>query len=688
MASVILCVKMAARLTAEFLKDWKKEVNPDLQKERDTCTFNIQELTFMLDGGPEKTKRRKELENIFFTRYADLFSFKKRSSQSKSEMYESSVAKSVKVFQMKREQNWSEEDFEMTARILNYDFALSLHHTMFIPAIERLATDEQKAQWLPLAQSYQIIGTYAQTELGHGTNLLGLETTATFDRATDEFVLNTPRLSSMKWWPGGLAKSSTHAIVLSQLLIDGNNHGMHPFMVQLRSLDDHMPMPGIKVGDIGKKIGANMVDNGYLILDKVRIPRQNMFMRNATVTKDGKFTQLSNNKANYATMVLVRVNIISWTRDMMRHAACVSVRYSAVRRQTTLKPGTPEQQVLDFQTQQLKTFPALAAAYACHLIAEDMLASYHAAYTEIMSGNNRKLAELHAQSSGLKAFLTDMSTAMVETCRRSCGGHGYLMSSGVAQNMVSTLALVTIEGENTVLYLQTARYLMKQMANAVSGTKTDGPTAYMNRDFTSYVCPIEVKQDCRNLNKLREVYTQRAHRVVMSVAQKLQLDMESSLPQEIVFNKNMVELVRAAKAHLHLTVIDIYITKVDNLRATCSTELYKVMTELCNFFVVHGMVQESGDFLEMETLGLSQMEWLRQEEMELLEVLRPNAVGLVDAFDMHDETVASTLGQYDGNAYQHLFESTQNEPMNQTEVHPAYYKHLRGLLKGTNQSKL
>lgn len=47
---------------------------------------------------------------------------------------------------------------------------------------------------------------------------------------------------------------------------------------------------------------------------------------------------------------------------------------------------------------------------------------------------------------------------------------------------------------------------------------------------------------------------------------------------------------------------------------------------------------------------------------------RPNAVGLVDAYDMHDETVASTLGQYDGNAYQHLFESTQYEPMNQTEV--------------------
>lgn len=57
------------------------------------------------------------------------------------------------------------------------------------------------------------------------------------------------------------------------------------------------------------------------------------------VTKDGKFTQLSGNKANYATMILVRVKIVVWTADSLRQAACVAIRYSAVRRQTTLKPG-------------------------------------------------------------------------------------------------------------------------------------------------------------------------------------------------------------------------------------------------------------------------------------------------------------------------------------------------------------
>ena len=41
-----------------------------------------------------------------------------------------------------------------------------------------------------------------------------------------------------------VGKSCTHAVVLAQLVINNNNHGMHPFMVQLRSLDDHTPMPG------------------------------------------------------------------------------------------------------------------------------------------------------------------------------------------------------------------------------------------------------------------------------------------------------------------------------------------------------------------------------------------------------------------------------------------------------------
>lgn len=80
---------------------------------------------------------------------------------------------------------------------------LGVHYGMFLPTIIGQGTDEQKKEWVEKAQSLSIIGTYAQTELGHGTFVRGLEATATYDSNTKEFVLNSPTLSSYKWWPGG-----------------------------------------------------------------------------------------------------------------------------------------------------------------------------------------------------------------------------------------------------------------------------------------------------------------------------------------------------------------------------------------------------------------------------------------------------------------------------------------------------
>ena len=65
------------------------------------------------------------------------------------------------------------------------------------------ATPEQQAEWLPKALGLKLIGTYAQTELGHGTFVRGLQTTVTYDPQTQEFIAHSPTLASTKWWPGG-----------------------------------------------------------------------------------------------------------------------------------------------------------------------------------------------------------------------------------------------------------------------------------------------------------------------------------------------------------------------------------------------------------------------------------------------------------------------------------------------------
>ena len=61
----------------------------------------------------------------------------------------------------------------------------------------------------------RIIGTYAQTEIGHGTDVSGMLTTATFDKETDQFIIDTPDIKATKWWPGELGNFATHAIVIA-----------------------------------------------------------------------------------------------------------------------------------------------------------------------------------------------------------------------------------------------------------------------------------------------------------------------------------------------------------------------------------------------------------------------------------------------------------------------------------------
>jgi acyl-CoA oxidase len=170
---------------------------------------------------------------------------------------------------------------------------------MFTKSLDFLASKEQKERWLPRADSLNIIGCYAQTELGHGSNVAGLETTATFDPVTDEFVIHTPTIKACKFWPGSLGRHATHAVVFARLILKKKDFGPLPFMVPIRSRVDHKAYPGIKVGDIGTKLGYNTVDNGYLEFDQYRVPRNSLLQRFVTVTREGEFELLGDPRAIY-----------------------------------------------------------------------------------------------------------------------------------------------------------------------------------------------------------------------------------------------------------------------------------------------------------------------------------------------------------------------------------------------------
>ena len=186
-----------------------------------------------------------------------------------------------------------------------------LHVGMFKAAIQKLGSDKQYEKLEDDINSFRMFGCYAQTELGHGSDVSSLQTTATLDLATDEFVIHTPTITASKFWPGGLGLWANHALVFARCIVQGNDYGVAPFIVQIRSIDTHLPLKGVQVGDIGPKFGYQGVDNGWLIFDHVRIPRTNMLSRYAYISKYGDFELRGNPKGIYQTMVEIRWQIIA-----------------------------------------------------------------------------------------------------------------------------------------------------------------------------------------------------------------------------------------------------------------------------------------------------------------------------------------------------------------------------------------
>ncbi|XP_067353702.1 peroxisomal acyl-coenzyme A oxidase 1 isoform X1 [Channa argus] len=657
-------------------------MNPDIVKERQNATFDVEKLTNILDGGPQKTKRRREIESLVLSDQE--FQEEDPNFLSRSERYDQAVRKSAHMILKLREYGIADpEEIYCYKNCVhpNRPEPLDLHLGMFLPTLLNQATPEQMDRFFMPAWNLEIIGTYAQTEMGHGTHLRGLETTATYDPATQEFVLNSPTVSSIKWWPGGLGKTSNHAIVLAQLYTQGNFHGLHAFIVPIRDTNTHIPLPGIVVGDIGPKFGFNEVDNGFLKLDNVRIPRENMLMKYAKVEPDGTYVKPPSSKLTYGTMVFIRSMIVGVSAQTLAKSCTIAIRYSAVRRQSEIRPGEPEPQILDYQTQQYKLFPLLAMAYAFQFVGQYISETYHRISEDINHGDFNELPELHALSAGLKAFTTWAVNGGIEVCRMSCGGHGYSRSSALPDLYVEFTPTCTYEGENTVMMLQTARYLVKSYRQAREGQRLSGIVSYLNEGDHRRVQPQPVAArptvvDINDLASLVDVYKLRAAILVELAAKSIQQELQRRKSQEDAWNNSAIDLVRASDAHCHYVVVKLF---TDKLGEIGDTAVHSVLSTLALLYALHGITENSGDFLQAGLLTVPQVLQISVRIKELLSQLRPNAVPLVDAFDFHDKKLNSVLGRYDGNVYENMFEWARRSPLNATEVHESFHKYLKPL---------
>ncbi|XP_044201792.1 peroxisomal acyl-coenzyme A oxidase 1 isoform X1 [Thunnus albacares] len=657
-------------------------MNPDILKERQKATFDVEKLTNILDGGAEKTTRRREIESMVLS--DPDFKEEDPNFLSRSERYDQAIRKSAQMILKLREYGIADpEEIYCYKSCVHPDRPepLDLHLGMFLPTLLNQATPEQMDRFFMPAWNLEIIGTYAQTEMGHGTHLRGLETTATYDPATQEFVMNSPTVSSIKWWPGGLGKTSNHAIVLAQLYTQGKCHGLHAFIVNIRDMSTHQPLPGVVVGDIGPKFGFNEVDNGFLKLENVRIPRENMLMKYAKVEPDGTYVKPPSAKLTYGTMVFVRSMIVRESARALSKACTIAIRYSAVRHQSEMRPGEPEPQIIDYQTQQYKLFPLLAMAYAFSSVGQYMYQTYHRITGDINQGDFSELPELHALSAGLKAFTTWETNAAIEVCRMSCGGHGYSRSSALPDIYVSFTPTCTYEGENTVMMLQTARYLVKSYRQAKEGQQLSGIVSYLNEADHRRVQPQPVAArptvvDINDLASLVEIYKLRAATLVELAAKSIQQELQRRKSQEDAWNNSAIDLVRASDAHCHYVVVKLF---TDKLGEIGDTAIHSVLSTLALLYALNGITKNSGDFLQAGLINVPQVLQISVRIKELLSQLRPNAVALVDAFDIHDKKLNSVLGRYDGNVYENMFEWARRSPLNSTEVHESFQKYLKPL---------
>jgi acyl-CoA oxidase len=242
-----------------------------ISAERKRSDINVDLLSEHLLS-PEYLERQQRILRILCQE--KIFCKATQANLSRPDRYKLGLGRGKRMRQLQDSHGWDDDDFLMAEYLVDDIQPYHLHISLFTAAVREQANDEQRAFWMPKIQGWEIIGAYAQTELGHGSNVRGIETEARWDGSAKEFVLHSPTLTASKWWNGTLGRTANYAVVIAQLMLPENgvykSYGPHPFMVQIRDMKTHLPPKSITVGDIGPKYGYAPMDNAYCLFDQHR----------------------------------------------------------------------------------------------------------------------------------------------------------------------------------------------------------------------------------------------------------------------------------------------------------------------------------------------------------------------------------------------------------------------------------
>ncbi|XP_009366361.1 acyl-coenzyme A oxidase 2, peroxisomal [Pyrus x bretschneideri] len=539
---------------------------------------------------------------------------------------------------------------------------MGVQYSLWGGSVLNLGTKKHKDMYFDGIDNLEYPGCFAMTELHHGSNVQGLQTVATFDPITDEFIIDTPNDGAIKWWIGNAAVHGKFATVFAKLMLPTHDTkgitdmGVHAFIVPIRDLKTHQTLPGIEIQDCGHKVGLNGVDNGALRFRSVRIPRDNLLNRFGDVSRDGKYTSSlpSINKRFAATLgelVGGRVGLAYSSVSVLKVAATIAIRYSLLRQQ--FGPSKqPEVSILDYQSQQHKLMPMLASTYAFHFATSHLVEKY----SEMKKSHDEQLVgDIHSLSAGLKAYVTAYTAKSLSICREACGGHGYASVNRFGSLRNDHDIFQTFEGDNTVLLQQVAGDLLKQYKEKFQGGTLTVTWSYLRESMNSYLSqpnPVTARWDSedhlRDPKFQLDAFRYRTSRLLQSVAVRLRKH-SKTLGSFGAWNRCLNHLLTLAESHIESVILAKFVEAVQKCPDPSSRAALKLV---CDLYALERIWKDIGTYRNVDYVAPNKAKAIHKLMEYLSFQVRNIARELVDTFDIPDYVTRAPIAMQ-SDAYSH-----------------------------------
>ncbi len=525
---------------------------------------------------------------------------------------------------------------------------------LFGGAILHLGTRVHHDRYLAEIASLELPGCFAMSESGHGSDVQSVGTTATYDYESREWVINTPSDADRKDWIGNAAVHGKAAVVFAQLITGEENHGVHAFVVPIRS-DRGKVLDGVRIEDVGHKIGLNGVDNGRLYFDSARVPLSNLLDRYGSVTESGEYTSSIESPTRrfftmVGTLVQGRVSVAGAGLSVSKVALTTAVRHGESRRQFGPPDGGEEVPLLDYRAHQRRLLPLLASTYALHFKQAELVRDLDLVFSGAEDDEQARRS-LETSAAGVKAFATWHAVDCLQTGREACGGLGYLSSSGFASRKADAEIFTTFEGDNTVLLQLVAKSLLTGYREEFGDLNPIGMAGFVATQAVSRLVERtaarelwgriwdEITPDSEedgDLNK-REyqlaLFAWREEHVLESAARRLKGGIDDGIDPFEAFNACQDHVLVAARSHIDTRILEAFAKGVE----LCEDETVKALLErVCDLYALSVIEQHRGWYQEHGRISSTRSKAVIRNVNALCDELRPQACDLIDALRVPD----------------------------------------------------